>query len=295
MFIKYQHVERYGTEPTEGIDIGNCHIFPKLDGANGSIWFEDGEVCISNRNRKLCTEDDHMEFYETLKEDDNVKDFFKEYPTLKLYGEWMKEHTLRTYVDNAWDEFYIFDIMDGDFNYLTYESYKDICEKFNLNYIPVLCEITDPTSEQLYKCLDKNTYLIKDGCGFGEGIVIKNYDYRNRHDKQIWAKIVRNEFKEQNRLLMGHGKIKGGLTSEKVILQKYCTKAFIQKEYNKLTHIADGWKKEYIPRLLSTIWTTLIREECYNFIKKLRNPTIDFNKLQRLVTNKTKEVLKEIF
>ncbi|KKL61905.1 hypothetical protein LCGC14_2190600, partial [marine sediment metagenome] len=34
---------------------------------------------------------------------------------------------------------------------------------------------------------------------FGEGIVLKNYQWENRWGEQPWAKIVRNEFKEENK------------------------------------------------------------------------------------------------
>jgi hypothetical protein len=45
--------------------------------------------------------------------------------------------------------------------------------------------------------LDKNTHLMQDG-EIGEGIVIKNYDYVNKWGRVVWAKIVRNEFKERH-------------------------------------------------------------------------------------------------
>jgi hypothetical protein len=33
-FVKYQHIERYGVDEVNGIDIGTCYIFPKIDGTN---------------------------------------------------------------------------------------------------------------------------------------------------------------------------------------------------------------------------------------------------------------------
>lgn len=39
-FKKYQHVERFGTDETEGINIGKCYVFPKIDGTNSSVWLE---------------------------------------------------------------------------------------------------------------------------------------------------------------------------------------------------------------------------------------------------------------
>ena len=30
-FQKYMHLERFGTDEVDGINLGECHVFPKLD------------------------------------------------------------------------------------------------------------------------------------------------------------------------------------------------------------------------------------------------------------------------
>ena len=30
-FIKYTHLERFGTDEVDSINVGRCHIFPKLE------------------------------------------------------------------------------------------------------------------------------------------------------------------------------------------------------------------------------------------------------------------------
>ena len=53
-FLKYQHVERYGNDEVDGINIGTCYVFPKIDGTNASVWLgEDGEIHAGSRNREL--------------------------------------------------------------------------------------------------------------------------------------------------------------------------------------------------------------------------------------------------
>ena len=37
-FVKYQHVERLGVDEVDGIELGVCHVFPKIDGTNSSVW-----------------------------------------------------------------------------------------------------------------------------------------------------------------------------------------------------------------------------------------------------------------
>ena len=47
-FIKYQHIERWGMDEVEGIEIGTCHVFPKLDGTNASVYL-DNDGCLTGR------------------------------------------------------------------------------------------------------------------------------------------------------------------------------------------------------------------------------------------------------
>ena len=56
-FRKYQHIERFGTMEVEGIELGLCYIFPKIDGTNSSVWLgEDGQIHAGSRKRELSLE-----------------------------------------------------------------------------------------------------------------------------------------------------------------------------------------------------------------------------------------------
>lgn len=50
-----------------------------------------------------------------------------------------------------------------------------------------------------------------------------------------------------------------------------------------------------IPRLLGVVWHEFVKEEAYNFVKKYKNPTVDFKLLNVMVTDKIKETMKELF
>lgn len=83
---------------------------------------------------------------------------------------------------------------------------------------------------------------------------------------------------------------------EELIVDKYCTEAFIKKEYAKIVHENDGeFEGRHIPRLLNTVWHEFIVEESWNFIKQHRNPTIDYKTLNRLVIDKIKKVKSNEF
>jgi hypothetical protein len=37
------HIEKFGNTGVEGIELGECYVFPKLDGTNSSLWFQELE------------------------------------------------------------------------------------------------------------------------------------------------------------------------------------------------------------------------------------------------------------
>ncbi len=290
-FLKYQHIERIGTTETTGIEDGMCYVFPKIDGTNSQLWY-DGGVMAGSRNRKLELDNDNAGFLSWAIKQNRFVDFFRTYPNFRLYGEWLVPHTLRTYQQSAWNNFYVFDVMNGD-EYLPYGTYKNILDKFEIEYIPPICKIKNPTFDRLINQLEKNGYLIEDGKGTGEGIVIKNYDYKNKFGRVVWAKIVKNEFKAS------HAKtdvteIKESSSVEEKIASKYVTLTLIEKEYSKIMN-ESGWNNKLIPRLLNTVYYCLVKEECWNFIKENKNPTIDFKRLFFYTTIQIKKVMPNLF
>src|SRR5574344_1126317 len=227
-FDKYQHVERYGTTEVEGIEHGTTFVFPKIDGTNSSVWLDnDGIVQCGSRNRKLSLDKDNAGFCAYINTQDNIKQCVIDNPRLRLFGEWLVPHSLKTYRDNAWRHFYVFDVMeeleDGTERYLPYEEYRTIMEKYGLDYIFPLCSIKNASYDSYINQLEKNVFLIQDGKGCGEGVVIKNYDYKNKFGHIKWAKIVTSEFREKHDRGMGHSDkpILGKSMVEELIVCKY--------------------------------------------------------------------------
>lgn len=306
-FRKYQHIERLGTNHVSGILDGLCYVFYKIDGTNSSLWMgDDGIMSGGSRKRELSVDNDNAGFYTTALKDPKLELFFKKYPHLRLYGEWLVPHSLKTYSDDAWRKFYVFDVtMDtGKLNdegvmgleYLPYETYKEMLDEFGILYIPPLALIKNPTMEDLNKLLEKTgQFLVKDGAGIGEGIVIKNYDYYNDRGKQNWAKIVANEFKTIHHKAMGAPLIHGSLLIEEHIIDEFMTEAFIDKELSKIKVKYGGWKSKYIGEFIGRTMDEFLREEAYNFIKHFKNPKINFKMLYALGINKIKKTKVEVF
>jgi len=297
-FVKYQHVERFGTSETEGIEDGTCYIFPKIDGTNSSLWLEENVIHAGSRNREISLEKDNGGFFAWVNESANLtkfKMFFERYPNLRLFGEFLIPHSLKTYLDTAWRNFYVFDVIDETGKYLHYEHYKKLLDEFEIEYIPCLCYIQNPRMETLIDFLDKNTYLIKDGQGFGEGIVIKNFYYSNKFGRVTWAKIVRSDFKVKNLKVFGSKEIKQTLLAEEQIIEKYVTTAMIDKVQANIVNEKGDWSSKYIMQLLNTVFYDLIKEETWNFVKEFKNPKIDFSLLHKLTIQKIKQVKNELF
>ena len=115
-FRKYDHLERARHRNVHGVLEGKVHVFPKLDGTNASVWSDGFEVFAGSRNRQLSADADNAGFHAWVHSDDPVakrlRDFVIANPGLVLYGEWLVPHTLKTYREEAWRKFWIFDVYD---------------------------------------------------------------------------------------------------------------------------------------------------------------------------------------
>jgi len=297
MFNKYMHLEHLDNDEVNGIMHGEVYVFPKVDGTNASVWLdpETKQVGTGSRNRELSVEKDNAGFCNHINHSDvgqRLTDCVVANPHLTLFGEWLVPHSLKTYRDNAWRKFWIFDVYDRHTNqYLHYNDWSAIVKEYNLDYLPPIAVFNKGiTKEDAYRCLDKNVFLIKDGEGLGEGVVLKNYNFVNQYGRTVWAKVVTSEFKEIHYREMGAPTIGGTLLEDKIV-NRWITPHFVNKVHAKIAVEMNGWSGKYIPRLLQTVYYDLIREELWDILKEYNNPMIDFKSLQRLTISKIKELL----
>jgi hypothetical protein len=302
-FKKYQHLERFGTTEVDRIELGTCYIFPKIDGTNASVWLgDDRQLQAGSRTRRLLLDADNAGFFAWAKEQHNLIDYLKENPTHRLFGEWLVPHALKTYRNDAWRKFYVFDVSvneslheeEDSFKYLPYEMYSKKLEEKGIDFITPICSITNASYEQLINQLEKNVFLIEDGKGAGEGIVIKNYDFKNKYGRTTFAKIVTTEFKEKHAKVHGTSELKGKSMVEAQIADDFVTTALCEKVLAKIEN-EGGFTSRKIPQLLNTIYYDIVNEDAWNFVKKHKNPTVNFSTLQHLVFAKVKEKMPQLF
>lgn len=299
-FKEYMHVEKLGSTETEGILDGACYIFPKLDGTNASIWIDDDgwrfnipTVMAGSRKRELSADKDNAGFWQWATSHPVIKELLIR-RRWRLYGEWLVPHTLRTYTDDAWRKFYVFDVEDEHGNLLHYKEYAQELELCGIDFICPFSVSYHPSLEESASWLDRSTFLIKEGKGAGEGIVIKNYDFTNRYGRKVWAKLVREDYKAAKNT-GSKLKPRDNQDVESAIVNRYVGNAMVDKVHAKIANEMDGWSNRHIPRLLSTVYHDLVKEEMWDAIKNLKFPVVNFRTLNHLTTAKVKELRPDLF
>lgn len=308
-YKEYQHIVKLDDPEVEGLLVGKCYIFPKIDGTNASIWLAqegcDGIISAGSRRRHLALgKSDNAGFLGNVLTDSRYNKFFTEFSKLRLYGEWLVPHTLKTYRDDAWRKFYVFDVtvydkdMDDE-RYLPYEEYSKFLKHYDIDFIPPLRIITDPTHEDLTRATDINTYLIKEDSGVGEGVVIKNYEFINKYGRIKWGKIVRNDFKDELHKEMGAPERTNHLM-EKELVDKFLDKSVVDKIYANILieNNTETFNSKFIPRLLEQSWHDFVTEEIWKMVKHIQKEKLrglDFKNLKQHSLNKVKEFYPHLF
>jgi hypothetical protein len=296
-FIRYPSLVKLGNVEVEGIELGETHVFPKIDGTNSSIWIDDGDVFCGSRNRILTLDNDNAGFANAIlasEYGERYREFLAKYPDLRIYGEWLVPHTLTGYRDDAWRKLYVFDILDQNTGqFIRYEEYLPKMHEFELDFIPCYKIIRNGDAPMYMREAKEIRYLLKDEQAHGEGVVIKNYGYTNKFNRVTWAKYVTSEFKETH-VSYGDTPSCGTQCNEEIVVDKCVTMALVEKEYAKITNEKD-WENKDIPRLLETVFYCLVTEELYSALKDIKQGAINFKVLKQFCYMKTKNLKPELF
>lgn len=296
MYKSYQHIEKLSnTDEVEGILDGTVYVQPKIDGTNCVIWYEDDEVHVGCRTRELSLNDNNQHCFEYVKNNENLCNLARFLKDYYIYGEYLIRNKISYYLKPMYKKVFVFDIQSKiDGHYMTYEEIKEVCEKYNVIYIPTLARLEKPTIEELMPYLQNDYLLDKDNpnCNCAEGIIIKNYNYKNKYGEIIWAKIVNSDFKQKAR----QKKVIVENQFEIDIIEKYLTEDIIDKVYYKL--IADNdnkWNSKLIYKFLGMIFHDFVNECIWQIIKDKRRPTINFKILEIECYNHIKTMRKDLF
>jgi hypothetical protein len=106
--------------------------------------------------------------------------------------------------------------------------------------------------------------------------------------------LLKSEFKEKHAKTMGASEIKGKKMVEEEIAKEFVTKALVDKVYAKID-VDTGFNSRQIPRLLNTVFYDVVKEDAWNFVKKHKNPSINFKTLQHFVFAEVKVKAPSLF
>lgn len=275
----------------EGILDGVCHVEEKLDGANASIWIDKrGEITCGSRNRELT--EGFNGFVDFVKTDPAINNLMKSHPNWRLYGEWLVRHTIQ-YNETVYKKFYLYDITtvkDGEEpeEFFSRERVREIGEDYGIPMPQHFGSFENPTEEQLKAYLGVTNLGEK-----GEGIVIKNETFRDKFGNHNYAKMVTEEFKENNAVTFGGNNKHSDTYWEMYIVNKYMTLPRVQKIMHKIQpEIEERLDLKHIPRVANTAYHDMITEEIWEIANKVES--VDFNSLKRCATKKAIQIYKDI-
>ena len=85
-YVKYQHVEKIGSDEVDGIMLGDVFVFPKLDGTNAHVWFDGEQMRYGSRRRELSIDNDNADFMATLQQDKSIEAMCRANPNTHIFG-----------------------------------------------------------------------------------------------------------------------------------------------------------------------------------------------------------------
>lgn len=289
-FKKYPKVHRLGKEETEGILEGSCYIQEKIDGANTSIWQDKGELILASRTRILKGDESFNGFRDYVSNHEGIQKILKEFPDLRLYGEWLVRHTIQ-YNETSYKKFYLFDITTigaEDEEFWLIEDVNDIADDYGIDRPEYFGLIENPEVEALKELVGKSSIGER-----GEGITIKNPDFKDKWGDNHYAKIVTEKFKEDNGITFGGNNKHSDTYYEMYVVNKYMTLARVEKIMNKLQpEIDERLDLKHIPRISGTAYHDMLTEEVWEISKKVT--TLNFRVLQRIAYKKAIQIYKDI-
>ena len=297
-FKKYPDIERLGHEDNKDIFLSGedtLVIEEKVDGGNGSFWLEEDGIHFGSRNRDLTLENDTKMFAGLQK---YLRDHFSLIeevinPNYIYYFEWMTKHTIN-YINAP--PIIGFDIRikysnnsEGESLFLGRETREQEFNRLKIVNVPLVWrgKVSELKKLEIRELIPKSEYFD----GLAEGIVIKNYCRKHpRENHQLYAKLVRDEFKEDNKAVFGNVRNKNSDTSK--IVEEFCTDARIRKVVLHFTDEGEKLELKLMSKVPHYVIEDIMKEEILTIIKKYK--FIDLKELKQKVPKLCLRVISEM-
>lgn len=219
---KYMDVIRHGKSGTHLTIEGNPEIViqEKLDGANASFKKENGQIKCFSRNTELDESNTLRGFYNWVHTTINPDELAEGYI---YFGEWLVRHKL-SYGENE-NQFYLFDIYNEKGHYVSFDNVEMVAKQLKINLIPVFYYGTFQSLEHI------QSFIGKSKLGeIGEGVVVKNVNYTDKHGNQQFTKFVSDDFAEMAKVK------KHKVNTQKDDLQEFVNATVNKARVSKIMH-----------------------------------------------------------
>lgn len=195
---KYHKIIRYGHKSTQDVLNKGDYIIiqEKIDGANASFAVINGELKCWSRNRELNESNTLEGFYEWVQQNVQAQKLLE---GVVYFGEWTAQHKVS--YEGYMKQFFLYDIYNLHLEeYVSFSVVRDEAKRLGLQLIPVFFEGEFESFEQLMSYVGRTDLGGKlKGKPTGEGIVVKNVNYRDEFGKQVFVKLVIDGFREIQR------------------------------------------------------------------------------------------------
>jgi len=301
-FRKYTKIYTLGHEENKDIFLNpddRVIVQEKIDGGNFRFYVkEDGTLLFGSRRQQLGDDEGKeifadKEFMKTIEfVQDKLSDIdMKDYAKKIFYGESCHKHTL-PYDWVKIPRFLLFDIFDleqGEF--VPYDEVVKTVEKLGfkmpqlvydgkVNDLPEINDEFVPQTEYPSPSSDVKQ---------AEGVVIKN------QDNKLYAKYVRDEFKERNQKTFGGNSVKYNKTDDTdnvEFVHKYCTDARIEKVVYKLLDEGNKLEMKLMGQLIKETYLDIIEENWKEILTS--NWKLSFKNIRKIIAKRCVQVLKKM-
>lgn len=262
---KYQSIVRLGHRTTVGVlNEGDFIIVQeKLDGANASFRKDGDKIRVYSRNKELSEENNLGGFYQWVQENIDINTLVDDGV---YFGEWLNPHKIK--YPNYEKQFFLYDVYDTETDrYIEFNLVRAQAKKLNVNLIPVFYAGEYKSFEHLESFVGKTLvggqFRDKE---MGEGIVVKNVDYIDRYGRQVFVKLVSDEFREVQKQKPPKDPRK--VSAEQVFVRTTVTEARVDKFLHKFVDegiLDENWGIEDMGVILrnmgNAIFDDIIKEE----------------------------------
>jgi hypothetical protein len=287
--IKYPKIFSLGSPENEEIKDEIVVIESKIDGANFRCRYilEENKLIFGSRNNELSYNAEFSNWI-AIK---SYKKAFEEYkdkfiPNVIYFSESMQKHTIS--YDNIPNTIG-YDIWDLEQNkFWDFKKAKQAFEKIGIPFINVHYEglLKNITKKELMEYIKQSPYR-KEG---DEGIVLKCYSKLNSFGRPLFAKIVTDEFKEQNKKVF---KFEQHIakTNDSKIVDEYLNDARFIKTINYFKDNDEIISMSLIPKLFKYISDDILSENILEITQKY--DSINFKSINKIIATKSATMLKQ--